>query len=193
MSINVGDFPLLRFNWVVSLLASAILWVFIIVVLTAKDNAQGINVALLEFNDTWQAWITQNFTWFYILTQDVWCVFVVYIAFSKYGKIKLGKDDEKPAFSDFSWFVMLFCSGIAVGFYFYGVREPLTYYRASYYNVLYKPGWMNDDQRAQQAIFITLYHWGIHAWACYIIVAMVLGFVAFRWDRPLTCESLSHL
>ncbi|EKX40613.1 hypothetical protein GUITHDRAFT_88699 [Guillardia theta CCMP2712] len=186
VSINVGNFPLLRFNWVVSLLASAILWVFIVVVLTAKDNAQGINVALLEFNSTWQTWITQNFTWFYIFTQDIWCVFVVYIAFSKYGKIKLGKDDEKPAFSDFSWFVMLFCSGIAVGFYFYGVREPLSYYRASYYNVLYKPGWMNDDQRAQQAIFITLYHWGIHAWACYIIVAMLLGFVAFRWDRPLT-------
>ncbi|EKX48971.1 hypothetical protein GUITHDRAFT_68154 [Guillardia theta CCMP2712] len=186
VAINVGDFPLLRFNWVVSLLASVILWVFIIVVLTAQDNAQGINVALLEFNNTWQPWITQNFTWFYIFTQDIWCVFVVYIAFSKYGNIKLGKDDEKPAFSDFSWFVMLFCSGIAVGFYFYGVREPLTYYRASYYNVLYKPGWLNDDQRAQQAIFITLYHWGIHAWACYIIVAMVLGFVAFRWDRPLT-------
>jgi choline-glycine betaine transporter len=59
-------------------------------------------------------------------------VFLLWICFSKFGKLKLGKDDEKPEYSDFSWFAMLFSSGIAVGFYYWGVSEPIYYYRSQY-------------------------------------------------------------
>ena len=136
---------------------------------------------------------------------------------SRFGKIRLGKDTEKPAYSDFAWFSMLFCSGIGIGefsilvvtcaslyachpdemalhspmatfpagLYMYGVSEPIYYYRG-YGNSLFKVPWQNDDQFAQQAIFLTYYHWGFHAWGCYILVALLLAFVSFRWDLPMT-------
>uniref|UniRef100_A0A7S1HHQ7 Uncharacterized protein n=1 Tax=Hemiselmis andersenii TaxID=464988 RepID=A0A7S1HHQ7_HEMAN len=112
------------------------------------------------------------------------------MAVSKYGDLKLGKKNEKPVISDVSWFAMLFTCGVAVGFYALGVSEPITYYRpGDYYGNLRKSGFETDDQRAQQAIFITLYHWGFHAWGCYIVAALLLAFVAYRWDMPLTLRS----
>jgi hypothetical protein len=108
------------------------------------------------------------------------------VAFSRFGNIKLGKDHEKPAFNDMTWFSLIFTCGIGIGLYFYGVSEPIYYYRLSYENKLFKVPFQNDDQRAQQAIFVVLYHWGFHAWSCYILVALTLGFVSFRWDMPMT-------
>merc|ERR1740138_1911031 len=86
---------------------------------------------------------------------------------------------------------MLFTCGIAVGLYFYGVAEPVYYYRTPWNNPLAKPGfhYKNDDQRAQQAMTITLYHWGFHAWACYILAALTIGFVAYRWNMPMTIRT----
>lgn len=84
-----------------SILASAVLWGFIIYCLIEEKTATE------EFGE-WQSWITQNFTWFYIGTQDVWTVFLLWLLFSKYASLKLGKDDEKPEFSDVTWFSMLF-------------------------------------------------------------------------------------
>ena len=74
-------------------------------------------------------------------------------------------------------FTMLFACGMGVGIYYWGVSEPMNYYRAGYQNRLFKLAFDNDDQRAQQAMFITLFHWGIHAWVVYIIMAILLGFV----------------
>ena len=122
--------------------------------------------------------------------QNVWTVFVVYMGVSRFGNLKLGKDHEKPVFNDMTWFSMLFCSGIGIGLYMYGVSEPMYYYRG--YGSLYKIPYSNDDQFAQQAIFITLYHWGLHAWSCYILVALTLGFVAYRYTRS-TRNSASDL
>ena len=96
------------------------------------------------FRSTGQPWITQNMTWLYVITQDVWAIFLIWVCFSKYGKIKLGKDDEKPQFNDLTWFCMLFCSGIAVGFYFYGVYEPMSYYRQP---AAYKGGGWDNNVR----------------------------------------------
>jgi choline-glycine betaine transporter len=181
-----------RLNWVVFSIASIVLWAFVIGVLGSRcdTEAEGssctsANPSLDEFK-VWQHWITQNFTWLYIGTQWAWGIFVVWIGLSKYGNLKLGKENEKPIFNDVTWFSMLFCSGIGVGLYFYGVSEPMYYYRLSYENKIFKVPFQNDDQRAQQAIFITLYHWGVHAWGCYILVALLLGFVSFRWDMPMT-------
>ena len=238
-------------NWVVFSVSSLFLWAFVIGVLAVQcdpetdESCKSANSSLDEFKK-WQHWISQNFTWLYIGTQWAWGIFVVWIGFSKYGDLKLGKNSEKPVFNDVTWFSMLFCSGIGVGvvpltrpairrcmharallestravrlmpgarndchactgltrvhpagLYFYGVSEPMSYYRlnswgGSYENRLFKVPFQNDDQRAQQAIFMTLYHWGVHAWGCYILVALLLGFVAFRWDMPMTLRCASRL
>jgi choline-glycine betaine transporter len=192
VSVDVCGFRLLRINWVVTIMASLVLWAFVIYVAVSdetKDSGER-NPALVEFGK-WQSWVTQNFTWLYIGTQDAWMVFVLWIAQSKYGGLKLGKDDEKPEWHDFEWFAMLFTTGIAVGLYFFGVAEPMYYYRTSYNQPLQKPGfhYQDDYQRANQAMFITFYHWGFHAWACYILAALTLGIVCYRWNLPMTIRS----
>ena len=172
---------MLRINWVSAGLASLVLWGFVIWALSA-----GVNAAT-EVKG-WQAWITVNWTWLYILTQDVWFIFIIYLLFTKFKDVKLGRDDEEPAFSDYEWFSMLFACGIGVGLYTYGVAEPMWYYRMNYYNPQKIPI-TNDDQRAQQAIFITLFHWGIHGWIPYVLVAITLGVVCYRHGRPMTIRA----
>ena len=76
-----------------------------------------------------KSWITDKFTWLYIISQDGWFVFLMVIYFSKYGEMKLGKDDEEPEFSDVSYFTMLFASGIGVGLFYFGVAEPIFHYQ----------------------------------------------------------------
>ena len=74
----------------------------------------------------WKTWTIDYFTWLYIGSVDAWLVFVVAVYFSKYGNLKLGKPDEKPEFSDLSWFVMLFACGVGIGMFFYGVAEAVV-------------------------------------------------------------------
>jgi len=145
-----------------------------------------------------QQWVTQNFTWLYILTQDVWCIFLIYLGFSRFGSLKLGKDDEKPRYNDFTWFAMLFTCGVAVGLYVFGVAEPLYFYRqpvswygysGSYDYSHDKTNTQTDAMRAQQAIFMAVYHWGIHGWVPYILLALLSGVVSFRWGMPMTIRS----
>mmetsp|Transcript_19244 Transcript_19244/g.26631 ORF Transcript_19244/g.26631 Transcript_19244/m.26631 type:complete len:801 (-) Transcript_19244:111-2513(-) len=185
MSINIGDYALIRCNWVVSLIATIFLWGFVIYSFEDEEGSQ-------DNFGTWQSWITQNFTWFYIGTQDVWALFLFWLMFSKYAKLKLGKDHEKPEFNDITWFAMLFACGIGVGLFYYGVGEPMYYYRQDApknWNSVTKLWFQNDDQRAQMAMFITFFHWGLHAWVVYIVVALLLAFVCYRWDMPMTIRS----
>ena len=169
---------MLRMNWVSSGLASLVLWTFVIWALSA-----GINAA--EEVKGWQAWIPVNWTWLYDRHARRVVHFIIYLLFTKYKDVKLGRDDEEPAFSDYEWFSMLFACGIGIGLYTYGVAEPMWYYRMNYYNAQKIPI-TNDDQRAQQAIFLTLFHWGIHGWIPYVLVAITLRVVCYRPRRPMT-------
>ena len=167
-------------------MAVIILWGFAIACI-ASDQA-AVDFALGK------SWVTQNFTWLYIGTQDVWCLFLIYLAFSRFADIKLGADDEKPRYNDFTWFSMLFTCGVAVGLYVFGVQEPLYFYRirSDYLggsSIPDKTNVDNDAQRAQQAIFMAVYHWGIHGWVPYILLALLIGVVSFRWGMPMTIRS----
>ena len=170
------------------MLASLVLWGFVAAVLIDDENHTNPKLPT-EFS-RWRRWITVNFSWMYILTQDVWFIFVLWLLFTKYANIKLGRDDDKPEFSDFAWFSMLFSCGIGVGFYYYGVSEPISHYRGSA-NLQSIPV-TNDDQKAQQAIFQTLFHWGLHGWIPYIVVALTLGVTCHRQGLPMTMRNAFH-
>ena len=138
------------------LLATLLTWGFAL--LTAVDSANAIT-----YFGNGKSWVSANFTWFYILTQDVWCLFLIYLCFSRFGSLKLGREDEKPRYNDFTWFSMLFTCGVAVGLYVFGVAEPLYFYRqpTTWHNWNYdyhhtKTGVETDAQRAQQAIFMAI-------------------------------------
>ena len=116
-------------------------------------------------------------------------VFLLYIGFSKYGNIKFGRQDEKPLFNNISWFSMLFSCGIAVGVYTFGVPETLDYYRRDTESLGGRGHIDSDDDRASTALLQIFYHWGFHAWAPYITVAVALGVTSYRWNLPLTMRS----
>lgn len=113
------------FNPVVTFVSAFIIWTFVIYCLVETKEAAD------EF-PKWNNWITKTWTWLYIGTQDVWAVFIIYLYFSKYGNIKLGKPNEKPEFSDVTYFTMLFAAGVGVGLFYFGVAEPVSHYQPSY-------------------------------------------------------------
>ena len=77
---------------------------------------------------SFQTWVTDVFTWLYIGSQDIWAVFFIWLYFSKYSSIKLGKDDDVPEYNNVTWFFMFFSCGVSVGLFFYGVAEPIWHY-----------------------------------------------------------------
>ncbi len=118
-----------------------------------------------------------NFGWFYLLVMCVYVAFTVYIALSKYGRIRLGKDTDRPEHSNISWFAMLFSAGMGIGLVFWGVAEPLTHY-------LYPDGMAGGTAEAAEfAIFSSFFHWGFYPWASYCILALPLAYMQFRKNK----------
>ena len=130
-----------------------------------------------------QAWIFSNASWFYMLAVAVILLATVYAALSRYGEIKLGPDHSEPDFRDITWYSMLFAAGMGIGLMFFGVAEPVMHF-------LEPPvGEGGTVQAARQAMGITFFHWGLHAWAVYAMVALILAYFAFRHGLPLTLRS----
>lgn len=130
-----------------------------------------------------QGWIVETAGWFYILAVATFLVFVVLLAVSGFGRIKLGPDHSEPDYSYVTWFAMLFSAGMGIGLMFFGVAEPVMHY-------LWPPvGDAQTVEAAREAMKITFFHWGVHAWAIYAVVALSLAYFAFRHGLPLTIRS----
>lgn len=124
-----------------------------------------------------------NASWFYILAVAIILLSVTYLGLSRYGQIKLGPDHAQPNFSYVSWFAMLFSAGMGIGLMFFGVAEPVMHY-------LNPPvGEPQTIEAAKEAMRLTFFHWGLHAWAIYAIVALILAFFSYRHGLPLTLRS----
>ena len=106
--------------------------------------------------------------WFVMLSASGMLISCLYLAFSKYGNIRLGKDDDRPEFSTASWISMLFSAGMGVGLLFWAVAEPLTHFR-------YIDGVESSPEAARQAMLATNFHWGLHAWAIYGSTALTIA------------------
>ncbi|MBA1199263.1 BCCT family transporter [Pseudomonas plecoglossicida] len=130
-----------------------------------------------------QGWIIGNVSWFYILAVAIILGTVVFLGISRYGDIKLGPDHSTPDYSSTTWFAMLFSAGMGIGLMFFGVAEPVMHFL--------KPpiGDGGTVQAAGEAMRITFFHWGLHAWAIYAIVALILAYFSYRQGLPLTLRS----
>jgi glycine betaine transporter len=123
--------------------------------------------------------IIEHFGWGYLLAAFAFLVFSLAIAFSKYGRIKLGKDWEKPQYSYFGWFSMLFAAGMGIGLIFWGVAEPLNHYLNP---PEYLPG--TSGEAARFAMTHSFFHWGLHPWGIYIVMSMAIAYFSFRRGMP---------
>lgn len=154
----------------------------LLILLFVLFSAVFTDTASILFN-TLYAWITRTVGWFYAMVVTGFLAFVIYLAFSRFGRVRLGPDDSRPEFSYASWFAMLFSAGIGIGLMFFGVAEPVTHYMQP------PTGTPETSEAARQALQLTLFHWGLHGWAVYAVVALSLAYFSFRHGLPLTIRS----
>ena len=131
--------------------------------------------------------VLNNFDWFFVLSANIFVVFCITLIFMPLGKIRLGGPDAKPEFSTLSWFAMLFAAGMGIGLMYWAVAEPVAYYTDWYGTPLNAEA--NTPEGARMAMGATMYHWGLHPWAVYSVVALSLAFFAFNKGMPLTIRS----
>ena len=130
-----------------------------------------------------QVAITETTGWLYSVGVGFFLVALLIVAFSDWGRIKLGPDDSMPEYGFASWFAMLFSAGMGIGLMFFGVAEPLTHY------LVPPEGDPETVEAARQAIVLTFFHWGVHAWAIYVVVGLSLAYFTYRHGLPLTIRS----
>ncbi len=116
-----------------------------------------------------------TFGWFYLFVTFFFLSFALYLAFGPYGKIKLGQDDDEPDYSNIAWFAMLFSAGMGIGLVFWGVAEPIFHYLTP---PMGAEG--QTSEAARLALRYSFFHWGLHPWAIYTIVALAIAYAQFR-------------
>ncbi|WIB34106.1 BCCT family transporter [Curtobacterium sp. MCSS17_005] len=154
--------------------AAVIVLGFVAFTLISPSTAEALFLGL-------QDGIVKNFSWYYVLIAAFFVGFSLFVGFSRFGDIKLGKDQDEPEFSTGSWFALLFAAGMGIGLVFYGVSEPLSHFASP------RPGVTgNEKELAQQALTQTFLHWGLHAWAIYVVLGLALAYAIHRRGRPVS-------
>lgn len=154
----------------------------VVIVLLVIGTISSPELASSAFSAT-LAYITHTFGWFYMLSVAFFLVFIVSVAFSRWGNIKLGPDHADPQYSFPAWFAMLFSAGYGIALLFFGVAEPVLHYSSP------PEGASQTVGSAKLAMQIAFFHWGFHIWAIYGLVGLVLGYFAFRHGLPLSIRS----
>lgn len=130
--------------------------------------------------------LVSKFGWFYLISVSAFLLFCIYLRFSPYKNIRLGSNDSRPEFSTFSWIAMLFSAGMAIGLIFWGVAEPLSHY--------VNPPHQMADSGSQDAVMLSLrfsfFHWGLHAWANYVLFALAIAYFQLRMGYPALVSSI---
>ena len=140
---------------------------------------------LAEWSSALMSWVSHYFGWLYILSIVAFIGFCAWIAMSKYGKVKLGKDDDKPEFSNFSWYAMLFCGSTGIGLVFWSIAEPLSHYAAPPVGI--EPGTMEAIDFSIRTCYL---HWGITQWVCFAVVGLGIAYFQFRKGKNAQLSNL---
>ena len=155
--------------------------IIIIITLTLmfKDRAEQYFTATQNF-------IAEKAGWFFILSVNIFLIFMIYLAFSKFGKIRIGGQNAKTEFKTISWFAMLFSAGMGIGLLFWSISEPI-------YHFLSPPmAEGGTAEAAKEAMKFTFLHWGLHAWGIYALVGLSLAFFTYSRGLPLTIRSVFY-
>jgi choline/carnitine/betaine transport len=136
------------------------------------DNLAAVASAVLGF-------LIADFGWVFILSTFAFLIFVVFLAFSRYGRIRLGGDDDRPEFRTVSWIAMMFSVGMGIGLMFFGVAEPVSHLATPPHG-LAEAG---SEEAARLAMQYSYFHWALHPWAIYAVVGLALAYSTFRKGR----------
>ena len=154
----------------------------VIIILLVIGTSINPEAAGVLFGDVLN-FITDTFGWFYMLSVAIFLIFIIMLAFSPYGNIKLGPDHGEAEYKFLEWFAMLFSAGYGIALLFYGVAEPVIHFASP---PLSEP---QTVAAAKEAMQIAYFHWGFHIWAIYGVVGLSLAYFAFRHGLPLSVRS----
>ncbi|NYS77716.1 MULTISPECIES: BCCT family transporter [Halomonadaceae] len=133
-------------------------------------------------------WVARNLGWFYILSVSALLIFLLGLACSRYGNIRLGADDSRPDYSNLTWFTMLFAAGIGTILMFWGVAEPISHFAQPPFDGV-QPG---SAQAASDAMTIALYHFGLHTWTIFAMPGLAIAYFSYRHNLPMRISSLFY-
>lgn len=169
----------LEVNGPVFFTSSIFIIISIALTLIFKKGAQSF------FTDT-QDFVANNFGWFFILSVNVFLIFMVYLAFSKFGNMRIGGQGAKTEFKTISWFAMLFSAGMGIGLLFWSIAEPIYHFNSP---PMAEGG---TTEAAREAMKFTFLHWGFHAWGIYALVGLSLAYFTYSRGLPLTIRSVFY-
>ena len=151
---------------------------FVLIVLAFQTDAAKALGAL-------RPWLTSTFDWVFMISANIFVLFCLFLIVSPYGKIRIGGKDAKPDYSYPGWFAMLFAAGMGIGLMFFGVLEPVNHFQTPPLGVDPK----DTEAAAAIGMAATVFHWGLHPWAIYAVVALALAFFTYNRGLPLTIRS----
>ncbi|MDQ7735261.1 BCCT family transporter [Halomonas sp. SpR1] len=169
-------------------ISAVIVLLFVVLTLALQDTISPIYDAIFNF-------LTGNLAWFFILAANIFVILCIGLIFSPLGKIRIGGAEAKPDFTYIGWFSMLFAAGMGIGLMFFGVNEPLTHFGTSFDGGSWAPlaGAEGNAAGAEAlAMAATIFHWGLHPWAIYAVVALSLALFSFNKGLPLSMRSVFY-
>ncbi|CAM0555178.1 BCCT family transporter [Vreelandella titanicae] len=169
-------------------ISAVIVLLFVVLTLALQETVAPIYQNIFDF-------LTGNLSWFFILAANIFVILCIGLIFSPLGKIRIGGADAKPDFTYMGWFSMLFAAGMGIGLMFFGVNEPLTHFGTSFDGGSWAPlaGAEGNAAGAEAlAMAATIFHWGLHPWAIYAVVALSLALFSFNKGLPLSMRSVFY-
>jgi betaine/carnitine transporter, BCCT family len=185
--MKVGPFGLDIHNRVFAISGLAVV-AFVILTLAFQNEVAPLFTSMRD-------WLTSNLDWFFLSAANVFILVCLGIAISPLGKVRLGGTEAKPDYTYLGWFSMLFAAGMGIGLMFYGVSEPLSHYTSSVGGTDWAPlGGAEGDTAAATRLGMaaTIFHWGLHPWGIYAIIALGLAVFSFNKGLPLTIRSIFY-
>ncbi|HEY9095708.1 MAG TPA: BCCT family transporter [Hydrogenophaga sp.] len=193
--LNLGPFGLDIHNRVFVISALAVI-AFVVLTLMFQSQAEPLFGSV-------RGWLTSNLDWFFLSAGNIFVVVCIVLAISPLGKVRLGGTKAKPDYTYTGWFSMLFAAGMGIGLMFYGVSEPLSHFGSSMGGTVLENGARTDwaplgaaagdaDGARRLAMAATIFHWGLHPWAIYAILALGLALFSFNKGLPLTIRSVFY-
>jgi len=169
---------------------------FVILTLALQDQAGAV------FNGL-RGWLTASLDWFFLGAANIFVLFCFFLILSPFGKVRIGGRDATPDYSYAGWFAMLFAAGMGIGLMFFGVSEPISHFNSSLGGTTFEGGvrtdWAplgaaaNDPKAAAElGMAATIFHWGLHPWAIYAVVALALALFSYNKGLPLTMRSVFY-
>jgi hypothetical protein len=193
--VNVGPFGLDIHNRVFAI-SGLLVVAFVVLTLAFQNQVEPMFTAM-------RGWLTSNLDWFFISAGNIFVLVCLGLAISPLGKVRLGGTEATPDYTYLGWFSMLFAAGMGIGLMFFGVSEPLSHFGSAFGGTAMENGVRTDwaplgaaagdaEAATRLGMAATIYHWALHPWAIYAILALGLALFSFNKGLPLTMRSVFY-